>query len=115
MIDLIKDADFVPLLRPQIVRYAQAGFPTKVPESLSLGTPIICNLTSDLGDFIRDESEGIICRDYSIDAFVEALENALTLSPTNRKNMGKAHGVKLRNPLIIEIIQFPKHIFGEDR
>ncbi len=89
VIDLIKNADFVPLLRPQL-RYAQAGFPTKVPESLSLGTPIICNLTSDLGDFIRDKSEGIICRDYSIDAFVEALESALTLSPTNRKNMRKA-------------------------
>ena len=45
VVQLVRDSDFVPLLRPPL-RYAQAGFPTKVPESLASGTPVICNLTS---------------------------------------------------------------------
>jgi glycosyltransferase involved in cell wall biosynthesis len=89
VMELIKNADFVPLLRPPL-RYAQAGFPTKVPESLALGTPVICNLTSDLGDYIHDGQEGIICSDHSAEAFGNALERALTLTPYQREEMRRA-------------------------
>ena len=67
-----KRADYSILLRPD-ERYANAGFPTKVVESLSCGTPVICNLTSDLGNFIHNRVEGIICSDHSAAAFAEAL------------------------------------------
>ncbi|MBK8573116.1 MAG: hypothetical protein IPN91_10800 [Holophagaceae bacterium] len=44
----VRRADFSVLLRHR-QRYAMAGFPTKVPESLAVGTPVLCNLTSDRG------------------------------------------------------------------
>ena len=88
-LELIGRADFLPLLRAN-QRYAQAGFPTKVVESLALGTPVICNLTSDLGEYIHDGVEGIVCADYSTDAFAAALERALALTPQQRTEMRKA-------------------------
>lgn len=89
VVQLVRDSDFVPLLRPPL-RYAQAGFPTKIPESLALGTPVICNLTSDLGDYIHNDTEGIICQDYSVAACAAALERVLSLTIEQRVEMRKA-------------------------
>jgi glycosyltransferase involved in cell wall biosynthesis len=75
-LNIVRQADFSVLLRPQL-RYANAGFPTKIPESLSVGTPVMCNLTSDLGEHISDTSE----------AFTEALIRALALTPLQRQEM----------------------------
>lgn len=88
-LDTVRQADFSVLLRPQL-RYAQAGFPTKVPESLSVGTPIMCNLTSDLGDYIQDGGNGIICQNHTPEAFSEALSRALLLTPEQRLEMRKS-------------------------
>jgi len=89
VLELVRGADFVPLLRPPL-RYAQAGFPTKVPESLALGTPIMCNITSDLGDHVHDGVEGIVCRDHSAEAFAEGLERALSMTVQQRTEMRQA-------------------------
>jgi glycosyltransferase involved in cell wall biosynthesis len=37
-----------------------AGFPTKFVESMSAGTPVITNYTSDLKEYIRDGQNGIV-------------------------------------------------------
>jgi glycosyltransferase involved in cell wall biosynthesis len=87
--DLVRGADFVPLLRPPL-RYAQAGFPTKVVESLAVGTPVICNLTSDLSEYVHDGKEGILCPDFTAEACSAALERALALSPTELTQMRRA-------------------------
>jgi len=89
VVEMVRNADFVPLLRPPL-RYAQAGFPTKVPESLAVGTPVICNLTSDLGEYIHDGAEGIICQDYTVEAFKQALEKALSMTQAERIHMRSA-------------------------
>ncbi len=88
-LDLIRSADFMPLLRPPL-RYAQAGFPTKVPECLSLGTPVICDLTSDLEEYIHDGEEGLICSDHSVESFTGSLERALSLSTQQYLEMRRA-------------------------
>jgi len=85
-LDLVRMAHFLPLLRPG-KRYAQAGFPTKVVESLTVGTPVICNLTSDLGLYIHDGAEGLVCQDHSVRAFSEALERALRLTDGDYRQM----------------------------
>jgi len=83
---LTRNADFSLLLRrPE--RYAQAGFPTKVVESLSMGTPVICNITSDLGAYIREGKEGFICSDHSIDALKKSIQKALHLSMEKKRKM----------------------------
>jgi glycosyltransferase involved in cell wall biosynthesis len=56
----LRRADFSVLLRPPH-GYAHAGFPSKVPESLAAGCPIFGNLTSDLGDYLRDLENAVIC------------------------------------------------------
>jgi glycosyltransferase involved in cell wall biosynthesis len=57
----LSQADFSVLLRPQ-GGYAQAGFPSKVPESLAAGCPILGNLTSDLGDYLKESDNAVLCR-----------------------------------------------------
>jgi glycosyltransferase involved in cell wall biosynthesis len=76
----------MPLLRPD-QRFAHAGFPTKLVESLTLGTPVICNITSDIGKYVRDGVEGFVCRDSSVEAFTDALHRASTLSQAERAAM----------------------------
>lgn len=83
----LEEADFTVLLRSPTQRYAKAGFPTKVVESLASGTPVICNITSDLGDYIRDGENGIIVNECSAEAFSLAIKRALHLTFEQRKIM----------------------------
>lgn len=85
-IDLVKKSDFSVLLR-KINKVSKAGFPTKVVESMAVGTPVICNLTSDLYMYIRDGIEGIICADYKIQTLERALEKALKMTIQERHLM----------------------------
>jgi glycosyltransferase involved in cell wall biosynthesis len=73
-------------VRPQ-KRFANAGFPTKVVESLSMGIPVICNYTSDLSEYLRDGHEAIICKDHYPPAIAEALRKVLELTPEQRAQM----------------------------
>jgi glycosyltransferase involved in cell wall biosynthesis len=76
---LIRESDFSVLLRsPQL--YAMAGFPTKVPESLAVGTPLICNLTSDLGDYIVDGLQALVCEEPTVESCLQALNRALAMN-----------------------------------
>jgi glycosyltransferase involved in cell wall biosynthesis len=71
-LSLMRQAHFVPLLRPY-ERYAEAGYPTKIVESLSVGTPVIANVTSDLGDVLMDERNSVVIDGCTTDVFAEAL------------------------------------------
>lgn len=84
----IAQADFTVLLRPQ-KRYANAGFPTKVGESTACGTPVIANLTSDLGKYIIDGQTGIVCADETPESCAEAFRKALALTSEQRMQMHK--------------------------
>ena len=86
---IIQQADFSVLLREQEL-FAQAGFPTKIVESMSNGTPVIANLTSDIGMYLHDGAEGLISPDHSAAAFAETLQRALLLSPETREGMRHA-------------------------
>lgn len=79
----IVDADFTVLLRPN-KRYANAGFPTKVGESMACGTPVIANHTSDLHKFIRDGETGIVVQDESAEACAIAFRKAILLTHSER-------------------------------
>ncbi len=88
-ISITKTSDFSLLLRrPE--RYAQAGFPTKIVESLTMGTPVIINLTSDLGEYVHNGVEGIICDDYTAVSLVTALKRAMLLSVYEKMEMRQA-------------------------
>lgn len=85
----IGSADFTILLRPNL-RYANAGFPTKVGESMMCGTPVIANHTSDLNLYIRDEETGIVVLNESPEACAESFRKALKMSDQEKKRMRAA-------------------------
>jgi len=83
---LIASADFSLLIRPNQT-YANAGFPTKLVESLAAGVPILANRTSDISDYVRDGLEGIVLEDHSPEAFAAGVRKALTLSDGQLRDM----------------------------
>lgn len=87
VIENLAEADFTVLLRDGNLRYTKAGFPTKVVESLASATPIICNLTSDLALYLSDEENALIVKEYSVEAVLEAMRRAISLSSQRRKEM----------------------------
>lgn len=76
----LENADFTVLLRSAELRYAKAGFPTKVVESLATATPVICNITSDLGDYLINKENSLIVEACTAEAFEITLQKALALS-----------------------------------
>lgn len=89
VLDNLRASDFSLLLRPNNLRYSNAGFPTKIVESLMTGTPVMCNITSDLGNYIIDRVNGIIIEDCSESCFVAGLEKVLKMTLEERKIMQK--------------------------
>lgn len=77
---IIKESHFSILIRPQNKRHTKAGFPTKFSESLSLGTPIIANITSDISDYIIHGGNGIVVKDNNIGSIISAFKYALNLT-----------------------------------
>ena len=82
----VRDADFSVLLR-ESERFASAGFPTKFVESLSAGTPVISNLTSDLGRYLIDGVNGIVVDECSVDALVCAFREMMLLGTEELERM----------------------------
>jgi glycosyltransferase involved in cell wall biosynthesis len=74
------------LARPP-ARYADAGFPTKVVESLAVGTPVICNITSDLAEVVRDGETGWISDSPTVGGFVAAFSRAVQTTEHQRREM----------------------------
>jgi len=60
ILKLYKFMDFSIIFRNPKERYAMAGFPTKLVESMMCGVPVICNLFSNIGDYLVDEENSII-------------------------------------------------------
>lgn len=77
-LEIKRAADFSIFLR-EINRVSTAGFPTKFAESLTLGTPVITNLTSDLAEDLRDGENGLVCPHPTLEALLPVLERAHVL------------------------------------
>jgi glycosyltransferase involved in cell wall biosynthesis len=109
----VSAADFSVLVRPSL-RFAQAGFPTKIPESLAVGTPVICNLTSDLGEYIHNGVEGLVCHDHSPDAIADAIERALSMTPMQFSEMRQAARAQAECSFDYRVFVEPLRAFLED-
>ena len=72
--------DFAVLLRPAEERYARAGFPTKSVEAMSHGVAMMCNLSSDLGMYLKDGENAIIVNGHDEESFARGLERVLSMS-----------------------------------
>lgn len=90
VLELLRETNFTMLIRNPEERYAKAGFPSKVVESLANSTPVLCNLSSDLGLYLRDGENAILASDHTPQAVALAMERAAGLSFEKRKGMCKA-------------------------
>ena len=104
-IALVRQADFSLLLRNN-ARYAKAGFPTKVVESMALGTPVIANLTSDLNQYLTDDETGFICSGASVEDMQNAIARALALS-------GEQHAQMRRRCRDVALSAFDYRVFAK--
>ncbi|MFF5214424.1 glycosyltransferase [Micromonospora sp. NPDC000442] len=87
--DALQEADFTVLVR-RSERATEAGFSTKFCESLASGTPVIANLTSDLGKYLHHNLEGLVCRDHTLAEVTEVFRAAVRLSTAQRSLMRQA-------------------------
>lgn len=88
-LDLVRSADFSLLLRHD-ARYSKAGFPTKFVESLSVGTPVIANLTSDLAQHLRHGETGFVCAGSSAVDLMASVSSAAAMSAESHSTMRRA-------------------------
>lgn len=89
VLERLKNTDFTILIRSSTARYAKAGFPTKVVESLMSSTPVILNMTSDLGMYLKDGYDCIEVEHEDPESIVKALRRALALTPEQKDQMKK--------------------------
>ncbi len=77
---LAEESHFTVFLR-KTTRSNRAGFPTKFVESLSLGTPVITNLTSDLHNYLKDGENGLVVETPSSESLSDAMRRATEFGP----------------------------------
>lgn len=85
-LQIVAASDYTVILRPQ-KRFANAGFPSKLVESLSLGVPVIANATSDIAEYLRDEREGYLLSEPTAEALEGAIVRASTLTFEQKSQM----------------------------
>ncbi|WP_404322739.1 glycosyltransferase [Cytobacillus firmus] len=78
VIESIQNSDFTILIR-DINRDTTAGFPTKVSESISCGTPVITTQTSDLKDYIIEGKNGFFINQTDEYIMFEDLKRILSI------------------------------------
>lgn len=79
----IAKSDFTILIR-DVNRDTTAGFPTKVSESISCGTPVITTRTSDLSDYIIDGENGFF---IDVNNHDEAVRKIISILSQNKENI----------------------------
>ena len=62
-------ADFTTFLRDDKMRFVNAGFPSKLAESMSMGVPVITNLTSDLSYYFVNEENAVVVDGFSSEKY----------------------------------------------
>ncbi|MDE8668150.1 glycosyltransferase [Pseudarthrobacter sp. H3Y2-7] len=72
---VVHSATFSVVLRNQADRRSNLGFPSKVPESLILGTPILGNVFSDLSEHLENGVNAVLVANPTLEALVEALRS----------------------------------------
>ncbi|MDK0571549.1 glycosyltransferase family 4 protein [Clostridium perfringens] len=82
----LRDADFSIFIRPER-KSSNAGFPTKLAESMSVGTPVITNNTGDVELYLKNGVNGFILNDNSSDALLDVFKKIITLSKENYESM----------------------------
>lgn len=77
--NILMNADYQLFLRPQR-RSSNAGFPTKLGESMAVGTPVIANDTGDIGLYIKDSMNGYLLKEGTAENVETVFEKIINIS-----------------------------------
>jgi glycosyltransferase involved in cell wall biosynthesis len=86
IIPKINKSDFTILLR-DVNRDTTAGFPTKVSESISSGTPVITNMTSDIDRYIIEGRNGFYLSMQDLSSSLSKLKRIICLTEIDMKKL----------------------------
>lgn len=81
-IELVSSSDWLVQFRDPSSWRARFGFPSKVTESLTIGTPVLANVFSDTPIHIRDGANGILVPELTATEISRALRRALSVRPS---------------------------------
>jgi glycosyltransferase involved in cell wall biosynthesis len=95
VLTLLSESHFSLLVRPT-GGYAANGFPSKVPESLAAGCPVMLNHTSDLAAYVQDGVEGLVLDGNEPDDVRRGIERALRLRDEDWAAMSRAARLRAR-------------------
>lgn len=87
VVGALEEADFSVLLRPIDERYTQAGFPTKSVEAMMNGCAMLCNLSSDLGMYLKDGENAVLVSDSTSEAMYKAFQKVAAMNHTELTKM----------------------------
>lgn len=112
-----RNSDFGIIIRPDR-RQSHAGFPTKVAEYMSVGTPVIVNDTGDLSLYVNDSENGFcLQRNISIEELESVLKSILSMSKEEinqlrlnarqvaQKSFDYRRNSKILNRLLISVVE----------
>lgn len=88
MNEIMCSADYSMFIRPDRVS-SHAGFPTKLGESFAAGTPVISNLTGDIGIYLKDRVNGFIVDGISENSVEEIFNRLISISNDEYLRMRK--------------------------
>ena len=101
--DILLKSDYQIFIRPNR-RSSNAGFPTKLAESMAVGTPVITNNTGDISLYLKDEYNGYICNGNSkedvMKVFDKILNNQSNLRIAARKTAEESFDYRLYKELV---------------
>ncbi len=84
--EVFGNSDYSIFMRPN-KHSNQAGFPTKLAESLTAGTPVICNDTGDIGLYLKNGVNGFLLPDSAAPTILSVFETILAMKPAETAEM----------------------------
>lgn len=80
--------DYSIFIRPDKLS-SHAGFPTKLAESMSAGTPVITNSTGDIGLYLKDGVNGFLLKESSPEEIKKVLDKILLVTEIKTADIRK--------------------------
>lgn len=65
------------------------SFPSAIKEAMAAGLPVVATPVGGVSELIVDGVSGILCSDTSVEAVTDGIRRALTLTPSQRRGIGR--------------------------